>query len=156
MDLAMSLDLYAPDAVVIQSTAHHPEPIRADVSNAADTCPLPPISADADLRQIPEMAIDVASVIAFAREVTAEAFRAAMILRCTAWHQVPAGTLPDNDTILAGMVGLYLPAWMRIRERALDGFQKSTGGLLLEQNISVKARAALEERARGAKRREDD
>ena len=84
---AMSLDLHAPDAVVIRGTADYPEPIRADanVSNAADTFPLPapPIPADADLRAIPEMPVKVAKVIAFAKTVPSETFRAAMINRST-------------------------------------------------------------------------
>jgi hypothetical protein len=36
-------------------------------STMPETTDLPPIPADADLRQIPEMPIDVASVIAFAK-----------------------------------------------------------------------------------------
>src|SRR5258708_24875836 len=75
--------------------------LGADADEAvAMTLELP---ADADLRAIPTMPIDVAKVIALAKTMPAEAFRAAMILRCTAWHQVPSGTLPDDDTALAAM-----------------------------------------------------
>ena len=69
------------------------------------------------------------AMIALAKTMPAEAFCAAMILRCQAWHQVPAGSLPDDDAALAAMTGLDLANWMSIREQAIDGFQKSDGGL---------------------------
>jgi hypothetical protein len=101
-------------------------------------------------------------VIGFAKTMSSEAFCAAMILRCTAWHQVPAGTLPDDDAALAAMTGLALDAWMSIREQALDGFtpfsegQEARTNLLLHQEISGSALAAMEEIARKEERRAND
>src|ERR1700730_14003460 len=80
----------------------------------ADT-PEPPIRSDADVRSIADMPLDVETIFTFAKEVSLEVLGAAMLLRCWAWRQVPAGSLPDNDEALAAMVGLRRDVWQRVR-----------------------------------------
>src|ERR1700730_2083441 len=160
----MSLDLpgtHIAGAVVIQGDLPVP-PIDDDQHHhdAEQGLPAPPIPADADLRNIPEMPVNVAKVIAFAKTVTPQAFCAAMVLRCTAWHQVPAGTLPDDDAALAAMTGLDLDAWMSIREQALCGWirckNSKNSELLCHPEAMQKALAALEEIAQIEERRAND
>jgi hypothetical protein len=68
------------------------------------------------------MPLAVETIFAFAKEVSLEVLGAAMLLRCWAWHQVPVGSLPDNDEALAAMVGLRRDVWQRVRAQALYGF----------------------------------
>ena len=82
----MSLDLVAdpPGAVVIQAPFVEAAVLGTPVDQG--DLPEPPIPADADLRQTtPEMPVDVAGLIALARTMPAEAFRASLVLRCQAW-----------------------------------------------------------------------
>src|ERR1700730_18674274 len=112
----------------------------------ADT-PGPPIRSDANVRSILDMHLDVETIFAFANEVSLEVLGAAMLLRCWAWHQVPAGSLPDNDEALAAMVGLRRDVWHRVRALALDGFARCSDGrlgrlyhhVIVEKAISVLA-----------------
>jgi hypothetical protein len=68
----------------------------------------------------------------FAAGVTGEAFRAGVLLWCAAWHQVPAASLPDNDTELANLAGYgrVVKEWRKVREQALTGFVKCSDGRL--------------------------
>jgi hypothetical protein len=109
------------------------------------------------------MPIDVAKVIAFSKAATPQAFCAAMILRCTAWHQVPAGTLPDDDAALAAMTGLDIETWATIREQALCGFTRFPDGQdgkssvrLCHPEIVHKARDCTEKLAWKEERRAND
>jgi len=86
--------------------------------------PGPPIRSDADVRSIADMPLDVETIFAFAKEVSLEVLDAAMLLRCWAWHQVPGGSLPDNDEALAAMVGLRRDVWQRVRALALAEVEK--------------------------------
>lgn len=81
-----------------------------------------------DLRRYEFMPLSVQALrdseIADRHKVSAEGFRAAVLLWCASWHQVPAATLPDDDRALARMAGLDgdLRRWRHIREEALHGF----------------------------------
>jgi hypothetical protein len=87
-DIDAAVRAQGSDPVRTIDTIGSPEKTIAD---------LPPIPADADLRQIPEMPIDVAKVIALAKEVPAQAFCAAMVLRCQAWHQLARRKPPQRQ-----------------------------------------------------------
>ena len=87
----------------------------------ADT-PGPPIRSDADVRSIADMPLAVETIFAFAKEVSLEVLGAAVLLRCWAWHQVPAGSLPHDNEALAATVGLRRDVWQRVRAQALYGF----------------------------------
>jgi hypothetical protein len=103
------------------------------------------------------MPVDVAKVIAFAKTVTPEAFCAAMVLRCQAWHQVPAGSLPDDDDHhVAAMAGLADDAWAPLRAQALTGFTLHSDGRLYHPGIAAKAITVLAENAKREQRKADD
>jgi uncharacterized phage protein (TIGR02220 family) len=69
---------------------------------------------------------------------TGEEFKAAVLLWCKAWQQVPASSLPDDDRILASLSGAGA-RWKRIREVALRGFEKCADGRLYHPVIAEKA-----------------
>lgn len=112
------------------------------------TEPLTP--AGLDLRDFPYMPLDVARIrdSSLATKAGAEEFRAAVILWCAAWHQVPAASLPDDDQELAWLAGFGrdLKKWRKIRTGALRHFVKCTDGRLYHPVIAEKAIEAMSKR----------
>jgi Protein of unknown function (DUF1376) len=105
---------------------------------------LPPlVPANVDLRSMPEMPLDVAlfrdaSII---DAITDQALKAAIILWCVAWHQVPAASLPDDDHALARWTGFgkHVSEWLEIKEQALWKFVKCSDGRWYHPIIAEKA-----------------
>jgi hypothetical protein len=114
------------------------------VTDAALPAPLTP--ADCDLRDFQYMELDVRRLrdSEFAAGVSGEAFRAGVLLWCAAWHQVPAASLPDNDTELANLAGYgrVVKEWRKVKEDALGGFVKCSDGRLYHAVIAEKAVSA--------------
>jgi len=119
--------------------------------------PDPLVPADVDLRGLPWMPVDTVRLLD--SDINAissgDEFRAAVRLWCKAWHQVPAGSLPDDDRILATLSG-YGVRWKRMREVALRGFVRCSDGRLYHPVIAEKALEAWAhrkaQRDRAAKR----
>lgn len=106
--------------------------------------PLTP--ADCDLRDFPFMPLDVVRLrdSDLAAEVTGDEFRAAVLLWCAAWHQVPAASLPDNDAVLAQLAGYgrVVREWQKVRDGALRGWETCSDGRLYHPVVAQKAREA--------------
>ena len=115
---------------------------------------LPP---EADIRDFPFMPLYVEHLTSsdFTAETTAEEFRAGVILWCKSWHQVPAGSLPDNDKALALLSGFGrdLEGWMKVREGALMNFVKASDGRLYHPFIAAQAHEAWERKQQQAAKR---
>ncbi len=106
-----------------------------------------PLTApDCDLRDFAFMPLDVARLrdSDLAIQVCAEEFRAAVLLWCAAWHQVPAASLPDDDKALAALAGYgrVVAEWRKHREGALYGWVKCDDGRLYHPVVAEKARDA--------------
>lgn len=115
--------------------------------------PDPPVPADADLRDFVYMPLDVVRLrdSDLAGLDDAEAFRAAVISWCVAWHQVPAGSLPDDDAILAKLLGYGRDktTWLRARAGgALRGYVKCSDGRLYHPVVCEKALTTLAKKAK--------
>lgn len=112
-----------------------------------ETLPAPPIPAEVDLRTFDDMPLDVRALrdSDTAAEVTDEAFRAAVMLWCSAWHQIPAASLPNDDQKLARLAGYGRDTrgWKRVREQALRGFQLCSDGRLYHLYMCAKAKKAF-------------
>lgn len=111
--------------------------------------PVPPIPATVNLRKFATMPLDVARLrdSEMARDPNPEGFRCAVIAWCVAWHQVPAGSLPDDDRALADLIGIGRTAravkeWKELRPTALRGFVKCSDGLLYHGVVVEMAIAA--------------
>lgn len=108
--------------------------------------PTPLVPAEVDLRDFQYMELDVRVLrdSRFAAQVTGDAFRAGVLLWCAAWHQVPAGSLPDDDIELANLAGYgrFTKEWKKVREEALTKFVKCSDGRLYHEEVSEKANAA--------------
>src|SRR4051812_27243663 len=85
-----------------------------------------------DLRDFDDMPLAVKRLrdSKFTAKVKPEEFRSGVLLWCAAWHQVPAGSLPDNDEELAQLAGYgyAIKEWKRVKQGALYGWQPATDG----------------------------
>lgn len=70
-----------------------------------------------------------------------EEFKAAVMLWCRAWKQVPAGSLPNDDRVLAAFSGAG-KQWKKVKEMALRGFVLCSDGRLYHQTLCEDARRA--------------
>lgn len=109
----------------------------------ANDLPTPLVPADVDLRGLPFMPLDVNRVrdSDLAIEASGDEFRAAVLLWCASWNQVPAGSLPDAEQALAAYAGFGrdLKSWKKVRAGALRGFVKCSDGRLYHPVVAEKA-----------------
>lgn len=110
------------------------------------TAPLTP--PDCDLQDFPFMPLHVARLrdSDLAAEEHPEACWYAVMLWSAAWHQLPAGSLPDNETVLARLCGLGrdLKTFRKHRAGAMRGFVMCEDGRLYHPVIAEQAIAAWE------------
>lgn len=109
----------------------------------ATDLPAPLVPADVDLRGLPFMPLDVNRLrdSDLAIEASGDEFRAAVLLWCASWNQVPAGSLPDAEQALAAYAGFGrdLKSWKKVRDGALRGFVKCSDGRLYHPVVAEKA-----------------
>jgi hypothetical protein len=107
---------------------------------------------DCDLRSFPTMPLAVQRLrdSTMADNDDPEVFRAAVLLWCAAWHQVPAASLPNDDKELARLAGFrrHLDGWKKIKEEALSGFVLCSDGRLYHRVVAEVALPAWETRKR--------
>nr|GAT43709.1 predicted protein [Mycena chlorophos] len=121
--------------------------------------PEPLVPSCVDLQDFAFFPLDVVRLrdSMLAVEATGEEFRAAVLLWCASWHQVPAASLPDNDAALAKYAGYgrtEMDAWLKVREAALRGFVKCVDGRLYHRTLSEKACEAWDGKLRLRHKRE--
>lgn len=109
--------------------------------------PDPMVSAEVDLRDFAFMPLDVLrlrdSDLACVED--AEVFRCAVLSWCVSWHQVPAASLPDDDTLLARLLGFGrdVKGWKRVRAAGgMRGWVLCSDGRLYHEVVAEKARDA--------------
>lgn len=88
--------------------------------------PKPLVLENVDLRSFEFMPLDVVRFrdSDFSALVEAEAFRAGFLLMCASWHQVPAGSLPNDDRVLSNLAGFgrVVKEWEKFKVEALHGW----------------------------------
>jgi hypothetical protein len=108
------------------------------------TAPLTP--ADADLQDFPFMPLHVARLrdSDLAAEGHPEACWYAVLLWSAAWHQLPAGSLPAADAVLARLCGLGrdLKTFRKHRADALRGWVEAAEGRLYHPVVAEQVLAA--------------
>lgn len=111
--------------------------------DGGNNLPDPLIDADVDLRDFAYMPLDVVRFrdSDFSAITEGEAFKAGVLLWCASWHQVPAGSLPSDDRILANLAGYgrFVGEWEKVRNEALRGWQECNDGRLYHPTICEKA-----------------
>ena len=113
-----------------------------------------PVPEHIDLRDCEWMPLDVRRLrdSGIAARASGEGFRAAVLLWCASWHQVPAATLPDDDAELAMLAGYGrdVAGWRAVRDEALRGWIATGDGQLYHPVIAEKAIEAWEWRHKSA------
>lgn len=106
--------------------------------------PAPPlVGPEVDLRNFLFMPIDVVRLrdSGIAVCTTGDEFRAAVLLWCAAWHQLPAASLPNDDASLAQFTGYGrdIKGWKKIKRGAMRGWVKCNDGRLYHPVVAEKA-----------------
>jgi hypothetical protein len=122
-----------------------------------EALPEPLTPPDCDLRGLPFMPVDIVRL--FDSDLyalsTGDEFKAALSLWGKAFLQVPAGSLPDDDRVLAHLSGAGT-RWKKVKAMALRGFVKCFDGRLYHPVVCEKAIEAwshrIRQRERAAKR----
>jgi len=119
--------------------------------------PDPPIGRDVDLRELfSYLPLDIDQL----RDsdtwtlATGDEAKACITLWCYAWHQVPAGSIPNDDRILAIKSGAF-DRWEAVKSVALRGFVECSDGRLYHMELvkkALKAWAAHLERSETGRR----
>ncbi len=103
----------------------------------------PLVAPEVDLRDFVFMPLDVVRLrdSGLAVRSSGDEFRAAVMLWCASWHQLPAASLPDDDAVLAQLAGYGrdLRGWKRVRKGALSGFIKCSDDRLYHPVVAEKA-----------------
>lgn len=108
-----------------------------------DLISAPFTAPDCDLRDFAFMPLDATRLLdsdLFAL-ATGDEFKAAIALWCKAWTQVPAGSLPDDDRVLAHLSRAGTK-WKKVKAMALRGFVKCDDGRLYHPVVCEKANEA--------------
>jgi uncharacterized protein YdaU (DUF1376 family) len=74
---------------------------------------------------------------------TGEEFKAAMGLWCRAWKQIPAGSLPNDERVLASFAGIAPGRWAKVRTIAMRGWVLCSDGKFYHPVLCEDARRAF-------------
>lgn len=118
--------------------------------------PEPPVPTDCDLRDFPFMPLDIARLRRSKAWLKAKRNRALAFymvnLWTASWHELPAGSLEDDDVALADLAMCDRRKWSKIREMIMRGWIKCSDGRLYHPVVAEKALAAWsKQRSRVAK-----
>lgn len=112
-----------------------------------NTLPDPLTQPDCDLRDFYFMPLEVVTLrdCDLSATATGDEFRAAVLLWCAAWHQVPSASIPDNDTVLSQLAGYgrVVSEWLKVRDVALKGWIKCNDGRFYHPKVAEKANEAI-------------
>lgn len=104
------------------------------------TLPQPLTPADCNLRDFQFMQVDVHRVLTSDTWVlgTGDERAAAITLWMASWHQVPAGSIPKDDRVLAHL-SQSGPKWKKIKDHVLRGWIEAEDGRLYHPVVAEKA-----------------
>lgn len=115
--------------------------------------------ADVDLRGLQYMPLFGERL--FGSETWISASAEAKVAALRLWwrsyaHELPAGSLPDNDQLLADYAGygVAVKAWRRIREQAMRGWVKCSDGRLYHKTVAEIALESWASRQRNREKQE--
>ncbi len=110
--------------------------------------PEPLTPAGCDLQDFPFMPLHVARLrdSDLANEESPEACWYALLLWAASWHQLPAGSLPDNEAVLTKLIGLGrdVRTFRKHRAAAMRGFVKCADGRLYHPVVAEQVIEAWE------------
>lgn len=99
----------------------------------------PLVPAECDLRDFAFMPLDVQRLLTSETWIlgSGDERAAALTLWLASWHQIPAGSLPDNDKMLAHLS--LCPKWAKVKAHALRGWLRADDGRLYHPVVCEKA-----------------
>ena len=107
------------------------------------TLPAPLVPAGVDLTDFPYMPLNIRRLLKSETWIEAadnpKVGHALMCLWCESWQQIPCGSLPNNEKMLAQFAMCAPRVWSKIREKALEGWILCSDGLLYHPVVSEKA-----------------
>jgi uncharacterized protein YdaU (DUF1376 family) len=106
--------------------------------------PQPFVSNDIDLRTSTWMRLDINRLLdsdLYALS-SGEEFKAALTLWCKSWHQVPAGSLPEDDRVLAHLAGVSASKWSKLRDMAMKNWVLCSDNRYYHPVVTEQASAA--------------
>jgi hypothetical protein len=117
----------------------------------------PPVPADADLRDFDFMPLRVQRMrdSEVSAVPDAEVFRCNVMSWCVAWHQVPAGSLPDDNASLARLLGYGrdVKGFEKLRKNGgLRNWKRASDGRLYHPVVTENVLEALEKRIKASKK----
>lgn len=122
--------------------------------------PEPLSSPECNLRGLEWMPLDVITLpdSDLALKSDGDAFKAAVMLWCKSWRQVPAGSLPNDDESLATLSQVKggLKAWRKVKEMALRGWVECADGRLYHPVLAAKAMEALPHRQQFSEKKKSE
>lgn len=109
-----------------------------------DTRPAPLTMPGMDVRDLDGFMLNAERLMAseLVALSTGEEFKAAVLLWCRAWKQVPAGSLPNDDRVLASFAGAG-SRWKKIKAMALRGFVECSDGRLYHRVLCEDVKRAF-------------
>ena len=121
-----------------------------------NTAPSPLVAPEVDLRDFGFMPLDVLRLrdSDLAALSNGDEFKAAVLLWCVSWHQVPAASLPSDDRLLARFSGAGA-SWKKVKEGALRGFVLCSDGRLYHPVMAEKARDSWDAKMKQRERTRD-
>jgi hypothetical protein len=119
--------------------------------------PEPFVPANTDVSNLAGFMLNVEHLLASELVATGspEECWAALMLWCRAWKQVPAGSLPNDDRVLASFSGTGR-RWSRVRAMALHGFELCNDGRLYHRFLCAEVLKAKKMRENYECRRDAD
>lgn len=114
------------------------------MTTTATDRPAPMTSPEIDCRNLDGFMLNAQRLLASELWAlsTGEEFKAAVGLWCRAWQQTPAGSLPNDDRVLASFAGVPPARWRKVREMAMRGFVLCADGRLYHPVLCADARRA--------------
>ena len=113
------------------------------MSSAAADLPAPLVPFEVDLRDFPFMPLDVMRLLnsEFYAIASDAEYRAGTTLWFSCWHEVPSGSLPDDDRILCHLarLGRDMRRWRRVKDVAMHGYIMCSDGRFYHPIIATKA-----------------
>jgi uncharacterized protein YdaU (DUF1376 family) len=108
--------------------------------------PDPLTPADCNLRGLPYMPLQVIQLLdsdLFIKS-TGDEFKAAVALWCKSWNQLPGGSLPDDDVVLASLSGAK--NWKKVKDMAMRGWFLCKDGRFYHKTVAENVVRAWESR----------
>ncbi len=75
-----------------------------------------------------------------------------LMLWMTAWRQVPSGSMPNDEEVVAALIGMPPKLWSKHRKAMMRGWSLADDGLLYHPTVSARVLEMLDYRRKNAER----